>query len=80
MLDHRNAILDLLNDGYAPTKPEAVSVYFERLGIGDELAMPTHTGSPAWLIAVGESMGGRYCVCSFDARSGDGTQQKGLRT
>lgn len=56
VLDHRDAILDLLNDGYSPTEPEAVYIYFERLGIGDDLGMPTHSGSPAWLIAVGESM------------------------
>ncbi len=56
VLDHRNAILDLLNDGYSPTEPEAVYIYYERLGIGDDLGMPTHSGSPAWLIAVGESM------------------------
>lgn len=56
VLDHRDAILDLLNDGYSPTISEAVNVYFERLGIADDLGMPTHPGSPAWLIAVGESL------------------------
>lgn len=56
VLDHRSAILDLLNGGYSPLEPEAVYVYFERLGIADDLGMPIHAGSPAWLIAVGESI------------------------
>ena len=56
VLDHRDAILDLLSNGYAPTDPDAVYLMLERLGIGDDLGMPTHSGSPAWLIAVGESM------------------------
>ena len=73
VLDHRNAILDLLNDGYSPTEPEAVYIYFERLGIGDDLGMPTHSGSPAWLIAVGESMRSRYCDCRHDGNKGEVT-------
>ena len=36
---------------------EAGYVYGERMGIGNGLGMPTHPGSPAWLVAVGESMG-----------------------
>jgi len=52
---HRAALLSLLRGGYVPVDAEAVYVFHERLGIGDELAMPTGTGSPAWLIAVGES-------------------------
>ena len=35
---------------------EAGYVFFERLGIADELGMPTHLGAPAWLIAAGESL------------------------
>ena len=31
-------------------------VILERLGIADELRMPTHLGSPAWLVAVGEGL------------------------
>jgi len=64
VLDHRDAILDLLSNGYAPTDPEAVYLMLERLGIGDDLGMPTHIGSPAWMIAVGESMASRYCGCT----------------
>ncbi len=57
---HRAAILELLAGGYAPTDPEAEYVLRERLDIADDLGMPTHPGSPAWLIAVGESMD---CSC-----------------
>ncbi len=64
VLDHRDAILDLLSNGYAPTDPDAVYLMLERLGIGDDLGMPTHIGSPAWMIAVGESMASRYCGCT----------------
>jgi hypothetical protein len=64
VLDHRDAILDLLSNGYAPTDSDAVYLMLERLGIGDDLGMPTHSGSPAWLIAVGESMVSRYCGCT----------------
>jgi hypothetical protein len=35
---------------------EAAYIMGERLGIADELGMPTHPGSPAWLVAVGEAM------------------------
>jgi hypothetical protein len=55
------AVVALLRAGYAPDASgaggEAVYVYGERLGIADGLGMPTHPGSPAWLVAVGESMG-----------------------
>ncbi len=64
VLDHRDAILDLLSNGYAPTDPAAVYLMLARLGIGDDLGMPTHIGSPAWMIAVGESMASRYCGCT----------------
>lgn len=57
---HRAAVVRLLADGYAPdadgdTDPEYVLA--ERLGVADGLGMPTHPGAPAWLVAVGESMG-----------------------
>jgi len=54
---HRGAILGLLVNGYAPGDGDAGYVFWERLGVADELGMPTHAGSAAWLIAVGESMG-----------------------
>lgn len=54
---HKPAVLRLLVDGYAPA-PDTDAAYIrgERLSIADGLGMPTHPGSPAWLIAVGESM------------------------
>ncbi len=55
---HRGAILGLLADGYHPEPgSEAEYVLGERLGIADDCNRPTHPGTPAWLIAVGESMG-----------------------
>lgn len=57
---HRGAILGLLASGYAPDAhadgDDAGYVYGERLGVADGLGMPTHPGSAAWLVAVGESM------------------------
>ncbi|MCC6427494.1 MAG: hypothetical protein IT435_11810 [Phycisphaerales bacterium] len=57
---HRGAILGLLTGGYTPDPhgdTDAGYVYGERLGVADGLGMPTHPGSAAWLVAVGESMG-----------------------
>lgn len=56
---HKPAVLGLLANGYVPdarSDPDAEYIYAERLSIADGLEMPTHPGSPAWLIAVGESM------------------------
>src|SRR5438045_2025596 len=54
---HKAAILGLLADGDAPDPHgEAGYVLGERLGVADDLGLPTHTGSAAWLVAVGESM------------------------
>ena len=53
---HRAAVLGLLVNGYTPTNDDAGYVYGERLGVADGLGMPTHPGSPAWLVAVGESL------------------------
>jgi hypothetical protein len=57
LLRHRGAVLGLLAGGYAPADAEARYVLGERLGVADGLGMPTHPGSPAWLVAVGESIG-----------------------
>jgi hypothetical protein len=57
---HRAAVVGLLAGGYAPDPhggTDAGYVYGERLGVADDLGMPTHPGSAAWLAAVGESMG-----------------------
>jgi hypothetical protein len=61
---HRAAVLGLLVAGYAPTEAESACVYSERLGVADELGMPTHPGSAAWLVAVGESMLSSCCVAT----------------
>lgn len=55
---HRAAMLELLRDGFTPSDPDAEYTLGERLGVADDLGMPTHPGSAAWLVAVGESMGG----------------------
>lgn len=60
---HRAAVAGLLVDGYAPDPhgdTDAGYVLAERLGVADGLGLPTHPGSAAWLVAVGESMG---CSC-----------------
>lgn len=53
---HRDALQSLMTGGYSPVGEDAAAVMIERLGIADDLGMPTHPGSPAWLIAVGESL------------------------
>ncbi|MFO0815926.1 MAG: hypothetical protein U0796_22135 [Gemmatales bacterium] len=53
---HQAEILSLLVQGYVPADDDTNYVYGERLGIADEQKMATHIGSPAWLVAVGESM------------------------
>lgn len=56
---HKRAVLDLLRGAapeIGPTCPEAWYVLCERLGVADELGVPTHAGSPAWLVAVGEAL------------------------
>lgn len=55
---HRGAVLRLL-DGYPPDAhgdTEAGYILGERLGVADGLGMPTHPGSAAWLVAVGETI------------------------
>lgn len=56
---HRDAVVTLLASGYAPAN-DGADVLAERLGIANELQIPTHVGSPAWLVAVGEAIG---CSC-----------------
>lgn len=54
---HKPSVLELLVGGHAPTSgTDAEYVFSERLVVADDLRMPTHPGSPAWLIAVGESL------------------------
>ena len=63
---HKAALLGLLGGpgrdgwaGYPSHACEARYVLSERLGVADDLGLPTHPGAAAWLIAVGESMGAR---------------------
>jgi hypothetical protein len=65
---YRAAVLGLLADGYAPdSHGDAAYILGERLGTADGLGLPTHPGSSAWLVAVGESMGVRSVTrASFD--------------
>lgn len=54
---YKPALLALLQgEGLREPEGEAGYVLNERLGVADELAMPTHPGSPGWLVAVGESL------------------------
>ena len=53
---NRAAVLGLLARRPAPDESESAYILRERIGVAEELGMPTHIGSPAWLIAVGESM------------------------
>ncbi len=55
---HKPAVLALLRgEGVPGSDSEAAYILHERLGVAEELGMPTHPGSPAWLVAVGEAMG-----------------------
>ncbi len=49
-------VLRLLQSGFTPTDAEAAYVLGERLGIAEDLGMPTAPGSPGWLVAVGEAI------------------------
>ncbi|MBL9000235.1 MAG: hypothetical protein JNK25_03770 [Phycisphaerae bacterium] len=53
---HKGAVLGLLAGGYTPSDSDAAYQLGERLGIADGLGMPTHPGSSAWLVAVGEAL------------------------
>ncbi|MCC6321082.1 MAG: hypothetical protein IT438_06545 [Phycisphaerales bacterium] len=57
---HKTNLLILLAAGYVASDPpdDAEYILGERLGVADRLGMPTHPGSAAWLVAIGESMGG----------------------
>lgn len=54
---YRDRIVTLLREGFQPPSVDARYIFDERLLIAEwELAMPVYIGSPAWLIATGESM------------------------
>lgn len=69
---HRAAILDLLAAGYFPGGTEAAYVFGERMGVADSLGAPTDVGSPAWMIAVGESLNARCEIATKSLSSGHG--------
>lgn len=70
---HRAAVLGLLIDGYAPGGgTDAEYVLGERLGVAESLGMATHPGSPAWLLAAGESMGIRCDFATYRVHSEHG--------
>ena len=70
---HRAAVVGLLADGYAPAgDTDAGYVLGERLGVADGLGLPTHPGSAAWLVAVGESIGRSCGVATGGVHLGHG--------
>lgn len=69
----RSDVWELLAEGYVAGGTEAAHVFHERLGIADELGLRTSPGSPAWLVAVGESLA-ITCQCASTrllSRDGD---------
>ena len=75
---HRASVLALLVDSYAPDPDsDAGYVYAERLGVADALAMPTHHGSAAWLVALGESMGTGCEIATYGVHSEHGSTDEG---
>ncbi len=78
---HRGAVLGLLLNEYTPSAyasdGEAGYVFGERLGVADGLGMPTHSGSAAWLIAVGESIEISCRSATLGVPSGHGTTNEG---
>lgn len=57
LIDAKPSVLAVLKGG-PPALGSEQSEYAmtERLGVAEDLGMPTHPGSPAWLIAMGEAM------------------------
>lgn len=71
---HRAAVAELLLSGYVPGgDTEAGYVLGERLGVADGLGLPTHPGSAAWLVAVGESVGYSCYLTTTVVQCGHGT-------
>lgn len=55
LLRHRVSLEECL-EGRSFWSPDAADIFTERLAVADGLEMPTHPGSPAWLVAVGEAL------------------------
>ena len=53
---HKPSVLAILRSEVPLIDEEGEYVIGERLGMADELGMPTHPGAPAWLVAVGEAI------------------------
>lgn len=43
---------------------EAAYAYYERLGVADAAGLPTHVGSPAWLIAMAAAIEAEHTAMS----------------
>lgn len=75
---HRAAVRTLLMTGYAPAAhSDEGHVLVERLGMADEQGMPTHPGSAAWLVAVGEAMESRCRTATLLVECGHGATDQG---
>jgi hypothetical protein len=78
---HRDAIRQLLEDGYAPAEEsEAEYILGERLGVAEDLGMTTHPGSSAWLIAIGEAMRTSCPSATYVVHSRHGSTDEGHRS
>lgn len=56
---HREMVLALLVTGDAPVQygdEDARYSYGERLAVAEDMGLPIHPGSAAWLVATGESV------------------------
>lgn len=58
LAQHVTVIVALLND-WQPDGEDEHYLFEERLGIAADQCMPTGTGGPAWLTAVGEVLASR---------------------
>ena len=81
----------MLASGYTPTGDDAAYLHGERLGVADDLGLPTHPGSAAWVVAVGEAIGSSCDIATFgvhlehgetyerDSGCGEGERSNALR-
>jgi len=74
---HRAAVLGLLVGGYTPGDADAAYIVGERLGVADGLGLPTHTGSPAWLVAVAESLNSGCEIATHRVQCAYGSTDEG---
>jgi hypothetical protein len=64
---HKPAVLALLRgEGVPSGDNESAYVFEERLGIAEGLNMPVHPGTPAWIIAIAESLEQSCCQKGTD--------------